>query len=59
MLGTAAQATRLGKLEAPSRSTTRPGGALVVPPMLPLDVWERLAVASQGQLANKTREGVA
>jgi hypothetical protein len=59
MLGTAAQAMRLGKLEAPSRSTTRPGGALVVPPILPLDAWERLAVAAQGQLANKTREGVA
>ena len=59
MLGTAAQATRLGKLEAPSRSTTRPGGAVVVPPILPLGVWEKLAVAAQEQLANKTREGVA
>lgn len=59
MLGTAAQASRLGKLEAPSRSTTLPGGALVVPPILPLDVWEKLAVSSQEQLASKTREGVA
>jgi hypothetical protein len=52
--------TRLGKLAQPNKTTTRPGGLLVVPPIeMDFDKWERDAMASQEKLANQTREGVS
>jgi len=58
MHGTAAQATRLRKLEAPGRPGMRPGGVLVMPHVLPVDAWERLALPQQQALATATRAGV-
>lgn len=59
MLGAGSQARRLTTLEQPSKPTDKPGGALLLPPILPPDAWEELAVKSQERLAQLTREGVA
>lgn len=59
MIGTANQASRLGKLEAPQRPGARPGGVLVLPPIEANScVWSGRAIASQTALANATREGI-
>ena len=59
MVGTGSQARRLLVLETPCKPTEQPGGVLLVPPILPPDEWEALAVKSQERLSAQTREGVA
>lgn len=59
MIGTANQASRLGKLEAPQRPGARPGGVLVMPPIeTDTDAWSERAMESQAALANATRAGI-
>ncbi len=54
-----ALATRLAKLETPAKRAdgARPG-LLQLPRRLPIDEWEKQAVASQQQLSRATLEGV-
>lgn len=59
MRGTAGQSKRLDKLEKPGKPGANPGGVLVMPPILPLDEWEALAIPQQQALANATRAGVS
>jgi hypothetical protein len=58
MIGTASQATRIGKLEDPSKPGTRPGGVLVMPPVLDCEGWESIAIPQQAALAVATRGGI-
>lgn len=54
MRGTAAQAARAAKLA--EEGVLRPGsGLLMMPPVLPLDMWEALAMAHQTRLAADSR----
>ncbi len=59
MIGTAAQQTRLTKLEQPGKPGARPGGVLVMPPIeTDTDAWSQRAMESQLALANATRAGI-
>jgi hypothetical protein len=49
---------RLADLERPRANPRLAGGVMLVPPRMPLDDWEALAVASQSALAEATRDGI-
>lgn len=57
MVTRAQTAKRLSALEQPSQPAER-RGLVLLPPILPVDEWEALAIPQQDALAAATREGV-
>lgn len=57
MKGLSGADRRLDKLEAPIKPGSRTG-VVLLPRILPLDEWERLAVKQQDELARLTHEGL-
>lgn len=49
---------RMDALAAPRKGARLDAGVMVVPPRLPLDEWEAMAMQSQAELADATRDGI-
>lgn len=54
----AADRKRMEALAVPRKSARLDAGVMVVPPRLPLDEWEAMAVQSQAELAVATHYGI-
>lgn len=55
--GVTGLASRVAKLESPAKAGERPG-VVVLPPILPVDVWEAIAEPMQRELVLATHEGL-